>query len=260
MDRRVQPPPVGQEPRAAARPLPPQPHGSPPVPLDHPNPGRAHRVYLALTNHCNRACPWCSTCSGPDGSTFFDPCRLAEVLPPDGPYELQLEGGEPMVHPGFWALVDAAREDPRCRRLIVATNGTCLPRPPRRLTETLARLGSPLTIKLSYNHHLRERDPALLELARALRSQMAAPDLFVLNVRLRRGVAQDDAALRRDVERAGLGACANVFYLERYGFARDQAGWQVPVPVWGDFRLINPDGSDHGTDLVARSDAMEALP
>lgn len=258
-ERAPEPPPV-RMPLAALRTLPPQPSGAPDVPLDHPSPERAHRVYVALTNHCNRSCPWCSTCSSPAGSTFFAPERLAAILPTTGPFELQLEGGEPMLHPAFWDLVAAARAEPRCRRLIVATNGTCLPRSPRRLVEALARLGSPLTIKLSYNHHLRDHDPGLLDLAVALQAALQGPDLFVLNVRLRRGADADDAEIRDDVERAGLAATANVFFLERYGFARDEREWQTPLPVWGDFRLINPDGSDHGTDLVARSDAIEALP
>ena len=42
-----------------------------PKPLDHPTPDRPHRLYYALTNHCNRTCPWCSTCSSPQGSTFL---------------------------------------------------------------------------------------------------------------------------------------------------------------------------------------------
>lgn len=251
-------------PLAALRPLPPQAAAAPTVPLDHPSPTRAHRVYVALTNHCNRSCPWCSTYSSPAGSTFLPEERLAAALPTREPYELQLEGGEPMLHPSFWRFVEAVRADPRCRRLVVATNGTCLPRDPTRLDATLARLGHPLTIKLSYNHHLRDHDPGLLALAVLLRARLGVDpdgrDLFVLNVRLRRGAPDDDADLRRDVEAAGLGDCANVFFLERYGLAADRTDWQAPMPVWGDFRLINPDGSAHGTDLVARSEAMGALP
>ena len=45
------------------------------LPHDHPTPNRPHRIYATLTNHCNRACPWCSTCSSPRGGTFLDPQR-----------------------------------------------------------------------------------------------------------------------------------------------------------------------------------------
>lgn len=252
---------VPLQPLARLRPLPPQAASAPEVPLDHPGAHRPHRIYVALTNHCNRACPWCSTHSGPAGSTFVDVPALLASLPEDRPFELQLEGGEPLVHPAFWALVEAARARPGCQRLILATNGVCIPRQARRLEAFLHRLGSPTTLKLSYNHHLRDHDPGLLTLASALAAAMEARgDTFVLNVRLRRGEDHDDVAVRAAVDDAGLAAVANVFWLERYGLASDRESWDVPLPVWGDFTLVNPDGSRHGTDLLARSAAMGRLP
>jgi hypothetical protein len=79
-------------------------------------------------------------------------------------------------------------------------------------------------------------------------------------VRLRRGYANDDQAVRAAVESAGLLPCANVFYLQRYGLAADEAGWEPPALVWHAFTLINPDGQAFGSDLLARSAAMGALP
>ena len=246
---------------ALLRPLPPQAAAAPAVPLDHPGAHRPHRIYVALTNHCNRACPWCSTHSSPAGSTFLDAEALLASLPSDRPFELQLEGGEPLVHPAFWRVVEGARALPNCSRIILATNGVCIPRQAARQEAFLDRLGSPTTIKLSYNHHLRDLDPGLLGLAHALWQRTSArDDSFVLNVRLRRGDDDDDAAVRDAVEAAGLAPIANVFWLERYGLASDREQWTVPVPVWGDFTLVNPDGSRHGTDLLARSAAMGRLP
>ena len=252
---------VPLQPLALLRPLPPQAAAAPAVPLDHPGAHRPHRIYVALTNHCNRACPWCSTHSSPAGSTFLDAEALLASLPSDRPFELQLEGGEPLVHPAFWRVVEGARALPNCSRIILATNGVCIPRQAARQEAFLDRLGSPTTIKLSYNHHLRDLDPGLLGLAHALWQRTSArDDSFVLNVRLRRGDDDDDAAVRDAVEAAGLAPIANVFWLERYGLASDREQWTVPVPVWGDFTLVNPDGSRHGTDLLARSAAMGRLP
>ncbi len=253
-------------PLARLRPLPAQPTGARAVPLDHPGPARPHRVYVALTNHCNRSCPWCSTYSSPQGRTFLPEGKLASLLPADRSFELQLEGGEPMLHPNFWSMVEKARSRPGLSRLVIATNGTCLPRQPERLDEVLQRLGSPLTIKLSYNHHLRDHDQGLLTLATMLRERMQGPaDVLVLNVRLRKrtrpgGGGEVDDCVREDVVRAGLVDVANIFYLERYGLASDETDWAVPLPVWGDFTLTNPDGSSWGIDLLARSAAMGRLP
>ena len=168
------------------------------TPHDHPYPGRLHRVYVALTNHCNRACPWCSTWSSPAGRTCITWAQLAASLPAEGDFDVQLEGGEPTVHPDFWDFVARLRAEPRCRMLVLCTNGVALPRHPDRLRAWLARLGEPLLVKLSINHHLIEYDAGLLGLATAVRNvlaQLGGEREVIYNVRLRRGYADDDRAV-----------------------------------------------------------------
>jgi MoaA/NifB/PqqE/SkfB family radical SAM enzyme len=233
------------------------------VPLDHPTPERPHRVYVALTNHCNRACPWCSTCSSPAGSTWMSVDAFRAALPPTGRFQVQLEGGEPTIHPRFHELVAIARANPRCDRLILCTNGVVLPRDPVRLRAWIDRLGAPLTLKLSVNHHLLDRDAGLVSLCTSLAETFDAlggDRLLVLNVRLRRGVEDDDRRVADAVERAGLLPRANVFFLQRYGFASDETTWDPPKPVFDTFTLVNPDGREFGPDLLARSEAMRVLP
>jgi len=232
------------------------------LPLDHPTPGRPHRVYLALTNHCNRACPWCSTCSSPAGSTWMTTDAFRAALPGSGPFQVQLEGGEPTLHPRFWDLVAIARAESRCDRLVLCTNGVVLPRERGRLRAWIERLGAPLTLKVSVNHHLLDRDAGLLELCTSLAYSVDAlggDRLLVLNVRLRRGVEGDDRRVVEAVERAGLLPRANVFFLQRYGFASEEESWDPPRPVFDTFTLVNPDGAAFGPDLVARSEAMRVL-
>lgn len=234
-----------------------------PKPLDHPSPQRPHRLYVALTNCCNRACPWCSTCSSPQGSTWLQPQRFASLFPSAGTFQVQLEGGEPTLHPQFWEFVDLTRQHPRCTLLVLCTNGVVLPRVREKLRAYVQRLGQPLTIKLSINHHLLDHDPGLIQLAINLRdiiAELAGDRLLVINVRLRRGQHGDDEHVRRSVEDAGPMPCANVFYLHRYGFAADQMGWEPPLLVWDGFTLVNPDGQIYAQDLLARSEAMRRLP
>ncbi len=232
-------------------------------PLDYPTPERPFRLYVALTNHCNRSCPWCSTCSSPHGQTFLTPEEFVARLPREGPFQVQLEGGEPTAHPDFWEFVRLARAHPRCTHLVICTNGVVLPRCPDRLRAWVERLGTPLTVKLSINHHLLDADPGLIDLAVDLRDTFRAlgdERLLVLNVRLRRGYEEDDRRVREAVERAGLLPHANVFFLQRYGFASDEVNWDLPAPVWDQFALVNPDGEVFGPNLIARSEGMRALP
>ena len=138
-----------------------------------------------------------------------------------------------------------------------------LPRRADKLRSWLARLGEPLLVKLSINHHLIEHDRGLLALAAALRealTQLGGDREVVYNVRLRRGYADDDHAVSQAVVDADLGTRANVFFLQRYGMANAEAGWDVPYLAGHDFRLVNPDGTVFGPDLIARSAAMGRLP
>jgi uncharacterized radical SAM superfamily Fe-S cluster-containing enzyme len=236
-------------------------------PLDHPTRDRPHRLYVAMTNSCNRACPWCSTCSSPRGATWLSLTDYENSFPAEGLFQVQLEGGEPTIHPQFWEFVRVAREHPRCAHLVLCTNGVRLPRSGNMLKTYLARLGEPLTLKLSINHHLLDHDAGLIQLALDLRDLIAeltresgGQRLLVLNVRLRRGYDNDDALVRQAIEKAGLLPHANIFYLQRYGFAANETAWEPPAPVWHEFSLLNPDGRKFGPDLIARSEAMRSLP
>lgn len=233
------------------------------VPHDHPTPDRPHRIYFALTNHCNRSCPWCSTCSSPGGGTWLTLGDFEARFPAEGPFQVQLEGGEPTLHAEFWKFVQIARAHPRCAHLVLCTNGVILPRQTEKLRRWLQRLGTPLTIKLSVNHHLLDGDPGLIALAvrmRDLFAELGDQRLLVLNVRLRRGYEDDDRRVRDAVEAAGLSPHANVFFLQRYGFAANEASWDLPAPVWDRFTLVNPDGREYGPNLLARSEGMRQLP
>lgn len=232
------------------------------TPLDHPNANRPHRVYVTLTNHCNRACPWCSTCSSPRGGTWLSLEDCKARLPSQGLFEIQLEGGEPTVHPLFWDFVSMAQVEPRCSKLILCTNGVLLPRKRKVLIDWLRRLGEPLTLKLSINHYLLSHDPDLLRLALLLKEcfdLLGGDRLLVLNIRLRKGSIGDEENVLKKVEEAGLLEHANVFHLQRYGFASTQESWDPPYLVGTNFSIINPDGSLFGPDLVGRSEAMRRL-
>lgn len=236
------------------------------LPRDRPREARPHRVYVATTNHCNRSCPWCSTCSSPSGSTWISAADYLASFPSDGPFEVQLEGGEPTLHPEFLELVRLARAQPRCTLVVLVTNGVVLPRERAQLREWLLELGAPLTIKLSINHHLLARDSELLTLARDLHEimrELSSPGEareIVLNVRLRPDAPGQDAWVTQAVREAGLLELANVFYLQAYGFASTRYGWEAPFLVGSNFTLVTPDGRTHGPDLIARSEAMRVLP
>jgi MoaA/NifB/PqqE/SkfB family radical SAM enzyme len=233
------------------------------LPLDHPSLRGPYRIYFALTNHCNRACPWCSTCASPSGNTWLSLDDYRKYFPADGEFEIQLEGGEPTVHPRFAEFVRIAKAHPRCTRTVVCTNGVLLPRDASGLKDWLDGLGDAFTLKLSINHHLLEHDRGLLELARTAHRLIDAADRdrsLVINVRLRKSAAHEDKWVVHAVKEAGLESVSNIFYLQRYGYASQEMGWEPPFLADMKFTLVNPDGQAFGQDLIARSEAMRNFP
>lgn len=82
---------------------------------------------LEVTDACNLACPVCYADSGPHRTTHRDLATIERMLDAivanEGePDVVQISGGEPTIHPDFFAILDAARRRP-IRHLMVNTNG-----------------------------------------------------------------------------------------------------------------------------------------
>ena len=82
---------------------------------------------VEITDRCNLACPICYSESSPQRSTqrsleqieFMLDCVVRNEGQPD---VVQISGGEPTIHPDFFAILDAARSRP-IKHLMVNTNG-----------------------------------------------------------------------------------------------------------------------------------------
>jgi len=82
---------------------------------------------IEVTERCNLRCPTCYAESGPNKGrhrTLAEIERMLDVVvASEGePDVVQLSGGEPTIHPDFFAIMDAAKARP-IRHLMVNTNG-----------------------------------------------------------------------------------------------------------------------------------------
>lgn len=82
---------------------------------------------VEITDNCNLRCPVCFAGSGPERLTHKPLSAVlamldAVVANEGAPDVVQISGGEPTLHPDFFAILDAARERP-IRHLMVNTNG-----------------------------------------------------------------------------------------------------------------------------------------
>ncbi|MDB5815606.1 MAG: Radical [Rhodocyclales bacterium] len=82
---------------------------------------------LEITDHCNLRCPVCYADSGPERLTH-KPLAVVEamldaIVKSEGEADVvQISGGEPTLHPDFFAILDAARARP-IKHLMINTNG-----------------------------------------------------------------------------------------------------------------------------------------
>jgi uncharacterized radical SAM superfamily Fe-S cluster-containing enzyme len=82
---------------------------------------------VEITDHCNLTCPICYAASGPHRPGFRSLEHVERMLDAvvrneREPDVVQISGGEPTLHPEFFAILDAARRRP-IRHLMVNTNG-----------------------------------------------------------------------------------------------------------------------------------------
>ncbi|MHA1683637.1 MAG: radical SAM protein [Promethearchaeota archaeon] len=241
--------------------------------LDSPFTGRDLRLYVAITNKCNRSCPFCSMYSSKTGKTFITLEKISKHIPPRGTYQVQLEGGEPLIHPEFFAFLEFFAAQPRCTRILVATNGSLfpfeekggilnIPGSRKRLIRFLEKVPARTTFKVSLNHALLSEDPLLFEKARFLldiAKVMEVPIIFNLRKRVARE-CEFDNHLEEAVRKWHLDDHTNSFFLQRYGRYSMNSLAEVPHLVGTNFTLINPDGTSFGTDLITRSESMWRLP
>ncbi len=89
---------------------------------------------VEITDHCNLRCPICYADSGPHRPDYRDLATVERMLDAvvanEGePDVVQISGGEPTLHPEFFAILDAAKARP-IRHLMVNTNGLRIAKEP----------------------------------------------------------------------------------------------------------------------------------
>jgi uncharacterized radical SAM superfamily Fe-S cluster-containing enzyme len=82
---------------------------------------------IEICDYCNLKCPICYASSGPDRQSFRSLAQVERMLDAvvanEGhPDVVQISGGEPTLHPDFFAILDLAKARP-IRHLMVNTNG-----------------------------------------------------------------------------------------------------------------------------------------
>jgi uncharacterized radical SAM superfamily Fe-S cluster-containing enzyme len=84
-------------------------------------------VLIEVTDHCNLRCPTCYASSSPERLTHRSMEQIRAMLDlavknEGEPNIIQISGGEPTLHPNFFAILDEVKKRP-VKHLLVNTNG-----------------------------------------------------------------------------------------------------------------------------------------
>jgi uncharacterized radical SAM superfamily Fe-S cluster-containing enzyme len=119
---------------------------------------------LEINDHCNLNCPICYAESGTARETYRDMAQIEKMVAAivrneQQPDVVQISGGEPTLHPDFFAILDLCKKQP-IRHLMVNTNGIRIAQD-REFAKRLAGYMPDFEIYLQFDSFERE---ALMEL------------------------------------------------------------------------------------------------
>lgn len=228
-----------------------------------------NRVYINITNRCTTECPFCCMHSSPAKRTHMDFEMFQRIILHERPTEVQLEGGEPLLHKRLLLFLEYLAER-GVSRVIITTNGMLLQANLDMLTGFVRRTGTHLTIKMSINHHLAEiwnqkhaglsaKMPSIFERAKDfhLATEFIPNFQMLFNVRLRHG---DDWIVEK-LQEHGLVEHSNIYELQAYGRYEGNPDYQEPEIVQNieRWRIYACDGQSFGQDLISRSQHESGL-
>ena len=82
-------------------------------------------MYIQITNRCNMACEHCGMSCGPAGEDMsMEVFKAAGQLAQDNGHYISLGGGEPTLHPDFWAFIGLSLAYSEEGYVWLATNGS----------------------------------------------------------------------------------------------------------------------------------------
>ena len=173
----------------------------------------------------------------------------------EGSFELQLEGGEPLLHKNWFLFLEYAVSTNRCTKIILLTNGILLEEHINRLIDFSSWNQILLEIKVSINYFLIEKNENhIKKMADLAFATKYIPSIdMVFNVRKRN---EKDEDIETELKHYGILEQSSVFYLQSYGKLKDSEEYEKPIIVQNieDWSLYASDGKCFGQDLIARSE------
>lgn len=213
------------------------------------------RLYINITNKCNTNCPFCCMFSSTKNDKHMDFETYKKLIDEiEGPIEVQLEGGEPLIHKDLYLFIEYALSKPNTRKILILTNGLKIDKHLKRLVEICKWYDVEFEIKISVNYWLLEQDKKHIEKIKQyiFATEYIEKFKITLNVRKRK---EGDEWIIKEIEDCDLLIYTNSYYFQSYGKLTNSK-YDKPVIKQNieDWAVYAVDGKCFGQDLIARSE------
>jgi len=198
--------------------------------------------------------------SGKDKNTFLDFNVYKQHIDSfNDLFELQLEGGEPLLNKDLYLFIHYALYTKRCKKIIISTNGILIDNVLDNLINICKDNNIEIVIKQSINYWLLNHNPNLLKKCRDLYLATEFIDNFkvIFNVRVRK----NDNFIIEELEKSKIKDYCNIFELQSYGKFSNKTEYSKPFICQNidDWFIYASDGKCFNKDLIARSEYEKTL-
>lgn len=227
-----------------------------------------NKIYINITNRCNYSCPFCCMYSSPDGNIFIPFDKYKEIVDeniassPDS-LIIQLEGGEPTLHPNLFLFLEYAANLDGVDRIVVDTNGKTLDAIIDKIIEIAERNRKYITVKPSINTYMMSMDKGMLKRCDLLASACEFLEHFDMefNIRYRN---DNDLTLLKEHLKDLLTRDYFRYSLHQFNaYGRMEGSTECPpvkiTPTYDNWSIYSCDGICFGQDLEARSEHERLL-
>lgn len=218
------------------------------------------RLYINITNRCNTNCPFCCMYSSTENDTFMSFETFKGIIDScEGPFELQLEGGEPTIHPNLYLFIEYAISTNRCSKVIILTNGITLNTHLKRMVDLHHWYDIPFEIKVSVNYWLISQDK---EHIRKISDYVFCTEFIPeFNITINTRKRETDGWIDEEINKySNLVDINRSFFFQSYGKLTDSK-YDKPVIVQNidNWKIYSCDGKCFDQDLIARSEYENQL-
>lgn len=193
-------------------------------------------------------------------NTFLSFDRFKEVIDScNNEFELQLEGGEPLLHPNLFLFLEYARYTNKCSKIIITTNGIILDKLINKLVEFTASSKIKMLIKHSINFHLEKINSNIYKKCRNFYTATEFVDNF--DVRFNVRVESDNDPIISKLKEFKIYDQSDIYQFQSYGRYLGKSNYSKPVIVQNidEWYIYSSDGICFNQDLVARSNHEEII-